>query len=173
MSPTVASTIIAAFAKSIELAFVTIFVAFLGQFLSRKALSAHSTGITLADMQLRSFLLQPGLIVQSWHSFHYTARTLLGVFAMVAALVSLLYTTASDALGSNGLRVSGTKADRGAVSPKPNLRHPEIRHVDGTVWTDFANNTYVMSQCPTPIGPDIDPEFAGSTCSAIEHSGQA
>lgn len=48
MSPSAASTLVAAFAKSIELAFVTIYVAFIGQFLSRTALDV--TGITIADM---------------------------------------------------------------------------------------------------------------------------
>lgn len=107
VSQTVASTIIAAFAKSIELAFVTVFVAFLGQYLSREALSSTSQGITIAQMNLRSWMLQPGLIVQSWHSFSYAARTYLGAFAMTAATMALLYTTASDAQGMRfGTRIT-------------------------------------------------------------------
>lgn len=56
---TTASTLYAAFAKSIELSFVTVFVAFIGQILSKRAL-LQARGVTLAEMTMRSWVMQPG-----------------------------------------------------------------------------------------------------------------
>ena len=55
IDPSAAPTIFTAFAKSIELSFVTVFISFLGQFLSRKSLSTTSD-ISIADMDLRTFI---------------------------------------------------------------------------------------------------------------------
>ncbi|KAL8803974.1 MAG: hypothetical protein Q9182_002846 [Xanthomendoza sp. 2 TL-2023] len=39
--------------------------------------------------------------------------------------------------------------------------------------SSFGSNPYIKSQCKTPISPDVDPQFSGSTCIAIAHNGQA
>ena len=54
-----ASILYTAFAKSIELSFVTVFVAFIGQVLSKRAL-LQTRGVTMADMTMRSWVMQPG-----------------------------------------------------------------------------------------------------------------
>lgn len=54
-----ASTLYTAFAKSIELSFVAVFVAFVGQVLSKRAI-IQPKGITTADMSIRSWVIQPG-----------------------------------------------------------------------------------------------------------------
>ena len=54
-----ASTLYTAFAKSIELSFVTVFVAFIGQVLSKRAL-LQTRGVTMAEMTMRSWVMQPG-----------------------------------------------------------------------------------------------------------------
>ena len=54
-----ASTLYTAFAKSIELSFVTVFVAFIGQVLSKRAL-LQPRGVTISEMTMRSWVLQPG-----------------------------------------------------------------------------------------------------------------
>ena len=56
---TTASTLYAAFAKSIELSFVAVFVTFIGQVLSKRAI-IQPKGITTADMSIRSWVIQPG-----------------------------------------------------------------------------------------------------------------
>ena len=56
---TTASTLYTAFAKSIELSFVAVFVAFIGQVLSKRA-KLHPKGITTADISVRSWVIQPG-----------------------------------------------------------------------------------------------------------------
>ena len=52
MSPATASVLCAAFAKTIELSFVTVFVTFLGQILSQRAFIKQSRGVTISEMQV-------------------------------------------------------------------------------------------------------------------------
>ena len=56
---TTASTVYTALAKSIELSFVTVFVAFIGQVLSKRAL-LQPRGVTMSEMTMRSWIMQPG-----------------------------------------------------------------------------------------------------------------
>lgn len=99
LPPASASLLCAAFAKSIELSFASVFVAFLGQVLSRRAFVKKSKGITIAEMSMRAWVMQPGTILTHWENVQYAAWTLLGAIALTGALMSMLYTTASDALG--------------------------------------------------------------------------
>lgn len=69
----------------------------------------------------------------------------------------MFYTTASDAL----------------VAPQLKMGPLERRVLYGKVATSFANEQYIQQKCQTPIPVESDPEFGGSTCIAIEHSGQA
>lgn len=101
LPPSTASLLAAAFAKSIELTFVTTFVAFLGQILSQKAFRKNSQGITVAQMQMRTWILQPGTIFTHSAAVRYAALTILGSIALFAALLAMIYTTASDALGKH------------------------------------------------------------------------
>lgn len=99
LAPNTASLLCAAFAKTIELSFVTVFVAFLGQVLSRRAIMHSSRGITIAEMSMRSWVMQPGTLITHWESVRYAGTTFLGAIALTGALMAMLYTTASDALG--------------------------------------------------------------------------
>ena len=157
LSPATATLVSAAIAKSIELSFVTVFVAFLGQVLSRRALVKRSKGITIAEMSMRQWVMQPGTMITHWETVRYAAMTFLGLIALSGALIALLYTTASEAL----------------VAPKLKLGHPEHRMLYGKVATSFANEQYIQKHCQTPISDLVDPDYSGSTCIAIEHSGQA
>ena len=99
LPPSTASLLVALFAKCIELTFVTSFVAFLGQLLSQRAFRKNSNGITVAEMQMRTWILQPGTLITHAAAVRYAAVSLLGALAFVAALLAMFYTTASDALG--------------------------------------------------------------------------
>lgn len=99
LPPGTASLLVAAFAKSIELTFVTSFVAFLGQLLSQRAFRKNSDGITVAQMQMRTWILQPGTLITHAAAVRYAAVTFLGAIAFFAALLAMFYTTASDGLG--------------------------------------------------------------------------
>lgn len=99
LSPSTASTITAAFAKTIELSYVAVFVTVLGQIISRRAISKSSSGVSIADLLLRSWVVQPGTLITHWESVRYGGSTILGGIALFATISSTIYTTASDALG--------------------------------------------------------------------------
>ncbi|KAL8827537.1 MAG: hypothetical protein Q9170_006979 [Blastenia crenularia] len=157
MSPPTATLVAAAIAKSIELSFVTVFVAFLGQVLSRRALIKRSKGITISEMSMRQWVMQPGTMITHWETVRYAALTFLGMIALSGALIAMLYTTASESL----------------VSPKLKMGQLEHRKLYGRVATSFANERYIQQNCQTPISALADPDYSGSTCIAIEHSGEA
>ena len=156
MTVQTASVLYAAFAKSIELSFVTVFVALIGQILSKRALGERKS-MTIAEMSMRSWLLQPGTIIAHWESVRYAAVTWLGAIALIAALMAMLYTTASDAL----------------VAPKLRFGRAEDLVMYGKVATSFANTFTIMDRCTTPIPTKEDPDNFGQTCIEIEHSGEA
>lgn len=105
ITPATASLLYAAIAKSIELSFVTVFVAFLGQVLSRRAFARNSKGgISIAEMTMRAWVMQPGTMITHGHTIRYAGWTILGIASLLATLVAMLYTTASDALGEFGLQ---------------------------------------------------------------------
>jgi hypothetical protein len=99
LAPSTANLLCAFFAKTIELAYVTICVAFLGQVLSRRALTRDSRGISIADMSMRAWIMQPGSMIVHWETLRYSGLTILGTIALVATFVAMLYTTAAEALG--------------------------------------------------------------------------
>jgi hypothetical protein len=61
LTPSTASLLSALFAKTIELSFVTVFVGFLGQVLSRRSLIKNSHGVSIAEMSMRTWIIQPGM----------------------------------------------------------------------------------------------------------------
>jgi hypothetical protein len=87
------------FAKTIELTFVTVIVAFLGQALARRAHDKRiESGITLAEINMRSWILQPGTLFTHWESVRYAGVTVLGIIALLATILAMLYVTAANAL---------------------------------------------------------------------------
>lgn len=101
MSPGTANVLTQLFAKLIELSFVACFVTFLGQVLSRRAISNATSGVTLAEMNMRSWIMQPGTLITHYETVRYAALTFLGALSLTAALNAMLYTTAAQALGKD------------------------------------------------------------------------
>ena len=99
MSPGTANVLTQLFAKLTELAFVACFVTFLGQVISRRAISKARNGVALAEMSMRSWIMQPGTLITHYHTLRYAAFTFLGALSLTAAVVAMLYTTACQALG--------------------------------------------------------------------------
>ncbi|PGH13097.1 hypothetical protein AJ80_06469 [Polytolypa hystricis UAMH7299] len=157
LSPANASLISAFLAKTVELSFVTVFVAFLGQVLSRRAIARMSKGVTIAEMSMRAWIMQPGTLITHWHTLRYAGLTFIGMVSLSATIMALLYTTAADAL----------------VSPKLAFPKPEPLNLFGRVATKFANPVYLARECLTPITKAIDPTDGQSTCMQIAHVGQA
>jgi hypothetical protein len=87
-------------AKTIELSFAIAFGAFLGQKLSKKAfLRKHSEGITLAEIMSRNWVAQPGTLFTHFNALKFAGLSFLGAFALVATVMTTLYTAAAQALG--------------------------------------------------------------------------
>ncbi|PGH34191.1 hypothetical protein GX50_02965 [[Emmonsia] crescens] len=157
LAPDTASLLSALFAKTIELSFVTVFVAFLGQVLSRRALAKQATGISIADMSMRGWIMQPGSLITHWQHVKHSGLTIIGMIALTATFMALLYTTAADAL----------------VSPKLSYGPEEIVDFAGTVKTKFANVPYLLNDCLTPIPKAADPIYGQGTCLQLSYVGQA
>ena len=150
-----ASLLCAALAKSIEISFVTIFVTFLGQCICERAVKQNE-GFAIADMSMRDWMMQPGTMITHWDSARYAMKTVLGAATLQATLITLLYTTASNAL----------------VLPKLQIVQ-EDRLLHGKVSTSYANHDLVMNRCKTPISLGEDPFLANTTCFQLQEQSQS
>ena len=155
LSPSTASTLFALIAKTIELSFVTVFVTFLGQVLSRRSLVKASRGVTIAELTMRTWVIQPGFMITHWQTLQHAGLTILGVITLTAAFMAMFYTTASDALVSPHLKYG---------SWKNQLMYSSVK-------TSYANAKYIANTCQTPVSLIIDAD-AGNTCLSVLHVGQ-
>jgi hypothetical protein len=161
MSPSTANVLVQIFAKLIELSFVTVFVTFLGQVLSRRAFSRESRGVTLAEMTMRNWIMQPGSMITHYETVQFAALTFLGMLSLTVAVFAMLYSTAASAL----------------VAPSLKFGNWDNRVMSGSVKASFANVVYMQDTCPTPIekvqwDPDRTPDKVGNTCLQIDHAAQ-
>ncbi|KAF3058167.1 hypothetical protein GL218_05874 [Daldinia childiae] len=157
MAPSTATLVCTLVAKTIEISFVTVYVALLGQVLTRRAFIKKAKGVTLAEMTMRNWVIQPGSLLTYWEGVPYAAMTILGGVSLLATLCSLFYTTASDAL----------------VSPKLMFGRWENRELEGLVKASYANPFYVQKACSTPIDLRMDPNNSAPSCLDVQYSGQS
>ncbi|KAG6168706.1 hypothetical protein E4U51_001999 [Claviceps purpurea] len=145
-------------AKTIELSFVTVFITLLGQFITRKSFRKRNRGgMTLAEITMRNWILQPGSLVTHYETVPYAGLTPLGVLTLIATITSMLYTTASDAM----------------VSPKLMNTDWENRSLSGPVASSYANVQYQTNTCPdmfASIPRVADNDIA---CMQIQFAGQS
>lgn len=145
-------------AKTIELTFVTAFVAFLGQVFSRKAfLQKRGHGVTLSEMTLWRWVVQPGTLFTQPEIARYAGFSLLGVLTLLSAALSTLYVTAATAI----------------VQPVPKESEWHNKIVAGSVTTDFANFKHIQDSCRLPIAPGIDDTYSSTTCMQISHAARS
>ncbi|KAF4985037.1 hypothetical protein FDECE_16873 [Fusarium decemcellulare] len=137
ISPSTAAMLSALLSKTIEISFATAFVAFLGQVLTRRALARETNGITLGEMTMRSWIIQPGSVFTHWHIVPLTGRTYLGILSLAALVATTFYTTASEAL----------------VSPKLKFGGWENLQLNATVDAQYGNFLYAATKCPQLFGP--------------------
>ncbi|KAK2059964.1 hypothetical protein LY76DRAFT_625523 [Colletotrichum caudatum] len=157
--PSTASLVCAMFAKTIEISFVTVFVTFIGQVLTRRAFVKKSKGMTLAEMTMRNWVIQPGFLITHSETLPYAGMTVLGVVSLVATIASTFYTTASDAL----------------VAPKLKFGGWESQTLSGYVLASYANPPFARESCQTPLR-DNDPagiDTAGRACLEVQYAGQS
>lgn len=156
-----AATLLSALvSKLVELSFCTTFVATLGQILTRRAFASAGTtpgkqGISLAEMNMRLWIMQPGTLITHWTGAKFVLTTLLGVVTLIAALSATFYTTAAEAL----------------VSPKLKFGRNETLQLYGQVSTSYSNVKWLAEACDTPVPTTSDPLSRGTTCLQIDFAG--
>ncbi|KAJ9653559.1 hypothetical protein H2198_007279 [Neophaeococcomyces mojaviensis] len=155
-----ATLLSALFSKLVELSFATTCVVTLGQILTRRAFARNTFsksggGISIADMNMRLWIMQPGTLMTHWIGVKYAITSFLGISALIAAFATSFYTTACESL----------------VSPKLKFGANETRNMFGEVSASYANALYLAKVCQTPITTDMDPTYAGSTCLQINYAG--
>lgn len=96
-----ASVACALVAKTIEVSFVAVFVAFLGQKLSRRASLDRCKGVSLAEIAMKAWVVQPGSILSHFELVQSAGLTYLGVMTLLVTVFATLYTSASNALGQS------------------------------------------------------------------------
>ncbi|KAM3510501.1 hypothetical protein MY11210_005851 [Beauveria gryllotalpidicola] len=157
LGPSTVTTLAAFLAKLIEISFVTTFVAFLGQSLTRRALARGSRGVTLAEISMRDWVNEPGsLITHAGMINKHSGYTVLGVLSLLATLVTAFYTTASDAM----------------VAPKIKYGAWRNRTLSGYVRSSYANSEFVSLSCPTML-KDEDKQEAALSCMDVMVSGES
>ena len=158
LSPSTAALLTTAVAKTVELSFVSTIIFLLGQQLARKAHSRRRrSGVTLAELNMRGWLLQPFTLLSRWESVRYAGITGLGLISIVSALFAMLYTPAAAALVQPQLKFGGWKES----------------FMQGRVRTAFGNAQYIKENCYTPVPTEIDPAEHANTCAHIEHAAMA
>lgn len=151
-----ASTIVALLAKAIELSFVLTCASCIAEEFSRRLTNRSSSGITVAEMQLRSFLYQPGAMFTHYKALLNAAKTVPGLLTVIAMISATFYTTASDTL----------------VSPKASLRPPSQQRIPASVSSAFSNSTYIQNTCPVLVSVTEDPT-AFNSCDAVVQTADA
>ncbi|KAF4458736.1 mcm2 3 5 family [Fusarium albosuccineum] len=131
LSPSNATTLAALISKTIELVSAAVFVACLGQILTRRAVARKTTGVTLAEITIRNWVIQPGTILTHFGTLLIAGQTLLGVLSLIALMATMLYTTASEAL----------------VSPKLKYGAWEDRELTVPVHSYYASFFYAGRRC--------------------------
>ena len=154
--PSTATLLTALGAKTIELSFVTIFITTIGQILTRRSFVRGNRGVTMAEMAMRQWVLQPGSLITHYDTLPYASLTFLGVLSLLATIAASFYTTASDAM----------------VAPKLKYGNWEHTLLSGYVRASFSNAEYLGQSCPSLLG-DVDPDEGPGSCMNVQFSGQS
>lgn len=142
-------------AKTIELSFVTGFLAFLGQVFSRRAyMDGNRKGVNLAELTMWRWVVQPGSVLTQFEIAKYSGLTSLGILTLISTVLSTLYVTAATAL----------------VQPMSKQSDWHSKTMVGSVQAEAANVRYLQSLCQIPT---LDEEYGANSCLEIEHAGRS
>ena len=104
LTPANAILLTTIFAKLIELSFVTSFVAFLGQVLSRRAFAKdHGRGVSLSELSMSRWVVQPGTLLTHYETAYYAGFSFLGILSLVSTVLATCYSSAAATLGRDKL----------------------------------------------------------------------
>ncbi|KAG5979286.1 hypothetical protein E4U55_005339 [Claviceps digitariae] len=158
LQPSTATLVTALLAKTIELSFVTVFISLLGQVLTRRSFMKRAFGgMTLAEITMRNWVLQPGSLITQRETIPYAGCTILGVLTLTASIMAMFYTTASEAM----------------VSPKLMNSDWQRMLLSGPIAASYANIYYLRETCPDMFAsiPRIDDN--DEACMQIQFAGQS
>jgi hypothetical protein len=62
-------------------------------------MKGHGRGVTLSELSMWRWVVQPGTLITHWETAKYAGVSLLGILSLVSALLATLYSSASTALG--------------------------------------------------------------------------
>ncbi|CAJ2507162.1 Uu.00g083480.m01.CDS01 [Anthostomella pinea] len=152
LTPASASLLATVGAKSIEISFVTVTVTCIGQVLTRRAFAKESKGISIAEMSLRNWILQPGTMFTHWETVPQPIRTKLGVVAMISAICALTYIPASDAVQRRAMPTF--------ISSETPVQPPQSTKVwISTALPDPASTPNLLANNHIPLPTDDDPTY--------------
>ncbi|KAL2682464.1 hypothetical protein Neosp_006915 [[Neocosmospora] mangrovei] len=134
-----------------------VFVSCLGQVLTRRAFIRKAQGMTLAEMTMRNWVIQPGSLITHFETLPSSSMTILGMLSLTATFAAAFYTTASDAM----------------VSPKLKSGGWETKELSGYVRASYANAQYVSHDCPYLFNIDKTDIHAAESCMNVQFSGQS
>ncbi|KAG6275601.1 hypothetical protein E4U47_000711 [Claviceps purpurea] len=158
LQPSTATMVTALLAKTIELSFVTVFVSLLGQMITHKSLIRYGrSGMTLAEITMRNWVIQPGSLMTHWESVPYAGFSMLGGLTLIATIISMLYTTASDAM----------------VAPKLMNTDWQKKTLSGPFDSIYANVNSLKTTCPDMFGSIPRDESNDIACMQIQFAGQS
>ncbi|KAI6782687.1 uncharacterized protein J7T54_000830 [Emericellopsis cladophorae] len=125
-----------------------------GQVLTRRSILRGANGMTLGEMTMRNWVIQPGSLITHAEAVPTAGFSILGAMTLTATVAATFYTTASDAM----------------VAPKLKYGGWESKELTGLVRTSYANPQYVAKECPSLLNAQDEPHAAAS-CSNVLYSG--
>ena len=112
---------------------------------------------------------QPGTLFTQWQSVRFASSSVLGLFCLAAALLSLLYTTAAGALGK---RVASGRLNTYSRLVQPQLRLPpeQKQTLVGEVRSQLYNMSDSDKACfrEWPELPEVDPDYGAAACASFK-----
>ncbi|KAM0424505.1 hypothetical protein ACHAPT_010219 [Fusarium lateritium] len=141
LSPSNAALVSSLISKTIEISFAAVFVAYLGQVFTRRAMSWKTKGITLADLTMKNWVIRPGTVFSHPGAVSLAGFTFHGLLSFAALIATILYMTASEAL----------------VEPKLKYSPWKNKDLTATVHTWYGNPVYAARKCQPLLKENPDP----------------
>lgn len=85
----------------------------------------------------------------------YAGKTSLGGLTLIATIVVICYTTASDTM----------------VAPKLQLSKWKTHQLKSYIKASYANSAYIESNCATPISVAMDETASSMSCFDVQNAG--
>ncbi|KAJ8114529.1 hypothetical protein OPT61_g3606 [Boeremia exigua] len=144
-------------AKTVELCFVTSFVAFLGQVISRRAsFRGKGQGVSLSEMSMWRWVVQPGTLLTQTEIAKFSGLSVLGFLTLFSTVLSMLYVSAATAL----------------VQPIPKESEWQKKDMEGSVRLRAGELDEFYGLCPSPLN-NLSLQSGLSDCTQMKTTGRS